>query len=146
VQNLYPAQGSYVFTTATSLQLSSSADATSSDIILTSIHLNQESSIILDWSVTLNGGSGVLAYCYAGGTQYDLTGGSGVLNLDNVASGSTISFDLQSSGTSSGKNAATLDLEVVPEAGTWLAGAFVLGVFGFEIWRRKSGSSAYPTA
>lgn len=141
-QEIYSAHGAYDFSSATRLQLSASADNTPSDISLTSIPLTTETLVSFDWSVTPNGGITPLAYCFVGSTQHDLIGASGVLNLD-VNSGTTISFELASTGTTPDKAPVVFEVDVVsavPEAGTWLAGAFVLGVLGFEGWRRKSGT------
>ena len=56
--------------------------------------------------------------------------------------GSTISFELDSlNGTLNGKTPATLGLEIVPEAGTWLAAAFLGGFVTLSLCRRKSPKS-----
>jgi len=145
-QNFSGAPGSYAFTSSKTLQISDSADTIASDIRLTSIALTQVTSISFDWSVTANGGGGVAAYYYLNSTLFDLTGSSGVINLNNVAAGTTISFELASSSTASGKEPALLEVDVVPEAGTWLAAVFLLGVVGYEFRRRRLCAPANPAA
>ena len=69
---------------------------------------------------------------------------SGTLHIP-LTSGQHLYFELDSAWRGSGtKGPPRLTITGVPEAGTWLAGVFALGVVGWEVLRRKRHASAPP--
>jgi len=143
-----PNGAAYVFSgDATTLRINGSASTGPSDIILSlqSPHPIHDATVNFHWSLANNGNSGNARayYIVDSGTPQLLGQGdtSGTVNSISLAAGTSISFELVSSVTG-GKTPAAFDVslfggDMVPEAGTWLAGVFLLGVGAGEAYRQK---------
>lgn len=76
---------------------------------------------------------------------YDLSAAFGSLSGVSVPVGSTLMFELVTTWDgSTSKGPSTLTITGVPEAGTWLAGVFALGIIAWEVLRRQRRVLAAP--
>ena len=145
--------GSYGFPTDTKLDIYAGSGTLSSSVLVSLLasSLSTASTISFKWKIVKNGELGTPTANYYLGTSgaIALTGGlSGQVNYVTVPTSSdpdfpSIAFSFASGGTSSdAKSPAMLEIEIVPEAGNWMAGVFLLGIGVVSIRRRKSAVTA----
>lgn len=138
--------GSFAFTGASSaetLEITANAVGTSETIVvLKSPYCPANAILHFNWGVTNNGNVGLPQVFYlVNGTPTELFGSSGAINGLNLPANTEIGFAI-SGDTEGGKNPAVFaitdwDVQLIPEAGTWLAGALGLGVAAGEVLRRR---------
>ena len=145
--------GTYVFTgvaNAEILEITGAAAGGSDTVVVLKSPSSSPTLLHFTWSVVKKGNDGdpLAYYLLLGEVPTPLTGTSGTVNDLDLPAGTRFGFAL-SATTTAGKDPAVFavtdwEAQAVPEAGSWLAGALVLGVALFEVVRRQRRGALVP--